>query len=191
MDEPDRSSKPPTEADDQPPSSIEVELFDGLNLLNTHELDSLAQMTCRALAQLPNSGQIRVSIVDDQRMSDAHLKFSGIEGTTDVLTFDLAPETNPGSAPESFDSKVLDTDLTICFDEAQRQSTKLGHSVERELLLYIIHGVLHCLGYNDHNDQDYQRMHQREDQLLSAIGVGNTFFTDQSNTCSNNSEYQQ
>ncbi len=191
MDEPDRSSKPPTEADHQLHSSIEVELFDGLNLLNTHEFDSLAQMTSRALAQLPNSGQIRVSIVDDQRMSDAHLKFSGIEGTTDVLTFDLAPQSNPDPAPESFDSKILDTDLTICFDEAQRQATKHGHSVERELLLYIIHGVLHCLGYNDHNDQDYQRMHQREDQLLSAIGVGNTFFTDQSNICSNNSEYQQ
>ena len=53
--------------------------------------------------------------------------------------------------------------------------TRRSHPVERELLLYIIHGILHCLGEDDHDDDAYARMHAREDDLLEAIGVGRTF----------------
>ena len=165
----------PTEPDqpppaDQPSTSITVELFDALALIDKHTRTTLADLASRALAQLPNQGQVRVSIVNDERMSSAHEQFSGITGTTDVLTFDLAPET------KSFDQKILDTDLTICFDEAMRQAAALNHPVEHELLLYIIHGTLHCLGYNDHDDDEYQRMHTKEDQLLAALDIAPTFY---------------
>jgi probable rRNA maturation factor len=177
MDEPDRSSRPPTEADDQPPPttapSIIVEVLDALALLDQSTSCKLTDLASRALSYLPNNGQVRVKIVDDQRMSDAHEQFSGITGTTDVLTFDLAQPT------DSFDEKTLDTDLTICFDEASRQATRHGHPVERELLLYIIHGTLHCLGYNDQDETQFQRMHKKEDEILRTIGVGDTFFTPQ------------
>lgn len=162
------------EADDQPPPtitpSIHVEVLDTLALLDQRASNWLADLASRAMACLPNHGQVRVSIVDDQRMSIAHKKYSGVAGTTDVLTFDLAPSTN------SFDTKILDTDLTVCFDEAKRQAAHHDHAVERELLLYIIHGTLHCLGYNDHDEAGFQRMHQREDEILNQIGIGNTFF---------------
>lgn len=166
--DPTDSDQPPPA--DQPSTSITVELFDALKLLDNHTRTTLADLASRALAQLPNQGQVRVSIVNDERMSSAHEQFSGITGTTDVLTFDLAPQT------KSFDQKTLDTDLTICFDEAMRQATKLNHPIEHELLLYIIHGTLHCLGYNDHDDAEYQRMHTKEDQLLAALGIAPTFF---------------
>jgi len=181
MDEPDRSSMPPPdhepEPDDQPPpttlASIQVEVIDQLNLLGQAPSTTLANLASRALAPLPNQGQVRVRIVDDQRMSTAHEKFSGITGTTDVLTFDLAEPTNQA---DSFDQKILDTDLTVCFDEAHRQAANHNHPVEHELLLYIIHGTLHCLGYNDHDESEYQRMHNKEDELLTNIGIGAIFY---------------
>jgi probable rRNA maturation factor len=107
-------------------------------------------------------------VVDDAAMSEAHQRFSGISGSTDVLTFDLR---DVASAP-------LDTDIMICLDEAQRCGSERNHPAKRELLLYIIHGILHCLGHDDHDHDSYQRMHAREDQILEAIGVGRTFAAD-------------
>lgn len=174
MTEPDQSSNPISDQDDQPPSSqsIEVELYDTYALLAESTRQQIESLATQTLALLPNQGQLRVNIVDDQRMSIAHEKFSGITGTTDVLTFDLAPQTN------NYDDKIIDADLTICYDQASRQADEHNHSVERELLLYIIHGTLHCLGYNDHDDADYQRMHKKEDELLAQVGIEPTFFTD-------------
>lgn len=166
---------PSLEADDQPPPSITVEVFDAGALLDDHSRCALQALTTKALSNLPNTGQVRVAIVDDQRMSIAHQQFSGIAGTTDVLTFDLAHD--PGQSNPSFADKVLDTDLTVCYDEAQRQAAQHNHPVMQELLLYIVHGVLHCLGYDDHDENGYQRMHEKEDELLAMIGFTTTFFT--------------
>ncbi len=175
MDEPERSSRPQPEADDQPPparpGSLQVEIIDRLELVGGRVRQKLVDMASLALAGLPNTGQVRVCIVNDRRMSIDHEKFSGITGTTDVLTFDLAPKT------ADFNQKILDADITICFDQAVRQAKRHGHSVEQELLLYIIHGTLHCLGYNDHTQADYKRMHEKEDELLAQIGFGATFFS--------------
>ncbi len=176
-DEPGRSPKPPSEADDQPPpaslnrDSLQIELIDPQSLLTAPQLAELQQLCDKVLAQLPNAGELRVRIVDDQRMAIDHQQYSGIAGTTDVLTFDLAPES------ESFDSKILDTDLTTCFDEAARQSSAHNHTVVYELLLYIIHGTLHCLGFDDHDDTQYQRMHKQEDTLLTNAGIGPLFYS--------------
>lgn len=169
---------PPPEADDQPPPStsdasgnaqIDVHFDLACDVITSVQLANLGQLTGRVLGLLPNSGSVRVRIVDDAEMIAAHTRFCDIETTTDVLTFDLA------SDESSFDSKALDTDLIICADEAQRQSQERGHPVSHELLLYILHGVLHCLGYDDHSDEEYDRMHAREDELLRAAGIGAVF----------------
>ncbi|MFG0300125.1 MAG: rRNA maturation RNase YbeY [Phycisphaerales bacterium JB047] len=178
MDEPDRSSKPPQEADDQPPPSlnsrrascpIELDVFDATRSLSDDDLRTLTRLTQHALAPLPNKGSVRVRIVGDEEMISAHDRFSGLATTTDVLTFDLAHN------HEDFQTKTLDTDLIICLDEARRQSSPRPHTAIHELLLYIIHGVLHCLGYDDHDDQAYTRMHAREDELLTNAGIGAIF----------------
>jgi probable rRNA maturation factor len=116
----------------------------------------------------PRSGEVRVRLVGDAEMDAAHQKFSGIPGTTDVLTFDLSE----GGAARG---EPLDVDILACTDEAARQAAAHGHPVERELLLYILHGVLHCLGHDDHSDEGYERMHAEEDRILTAIGIGPVF----------------
>lgn len=118
-----------------------------------------------ALARLGARGEVRVMVIGDAEMADAHERHKNVPGTTDVLTFDLEPD-DPG---------LLDTDILVCADEATRQGEHLGHPMERELLLYIIHGVLHCVGYDDTDEASAAAMHAREDELLEGIGVGATF----------------
>ena len=111
------------------------------------------------------AGDITVAVVDDGQMSKLHQQFLGLDTTTDVLTFDLRPD-GQGS---------IEADIVICIDEARRQAEKLGHDVRNELLLYALHGVLHLLGYDDHDSADAQRMHEKEDQLLEEAGVGRIY----------------
>ncbi|MGQ0628424.1 MAG: rRNA maturation RNase YbeY [Phycisphaerales bacterium] len=116
------------------------------------------------LESLRAGGEVRVKIVADPEMADAHQRFSGVAGTTDVLTFDLAEPDGP-----------LDADLLLCADEARRQAAARGHPWTHELLLYAVHGILHCLGEDDHDESGHARMHAREDALLQAAGVGPVF----------------
>lgn len=132
----------------------------------------VADRAGEAIAALGAAGEVRVRVVTDTEMAAAHERYSGVAGTTDVLTFDLGDPPAQGAAGGL---RVLDTDLLVCVDEARRQAAAHGHAVERELLLYILHGVLHCLGYDDHTEEGSAEMHRKEDEVLTAIGVGATY----------------
>lgn len=113
-------------------------------------------------------GELRVRLVSDAEMAAAHERHLGDPTTTDVMTFDLSEGASAVGEP-------MDADLLVCLDEAARRATEHDHVVEREVLLYIVHGIMHCLGEDDHDQAGYERMHAREDALLVAIGVGATF----------------
>jgi len=126
-----------------------------------------------AIAELSAWGEIRVRVVGDAAMAAAHERFGGEAGTTDVLTFDLTePTKGPGLKGDPVPRGPLDVDILVCADEALRQAQQRGHSLEQELLLYIIHGILHCLGYDDHDPDQAARMHAVEDRVLETLGVG-------------------
>lgn len=157
-------------------------VLDATSSLPPAQLAWLSDMANRALAALSAGGEVRVRIVRDAEMAAAHQKFSGVEGTTDVLTFDLSPAP-PSRKPEVSDLGsgsdrlvyALDSDILVCRDEARRVAAQGGYPIEKELLLYIIHGVLHCLGWDDHEDAEAAAMHELEDAVLELIGVGAVF----------------
>jgi probable rRNA maturation factor len=57
-------------------------------------------------------------------------------------------------------------DIAISVDAARRQARIFDSTVSRELRLYLIHGVLHLLGYDDGTAKAARRMHRREEWLL-------------------------
>ena len=172
-------------ASDEPPPAepssqhADIDLI-GAPMLRAH-VDSVDQWTStlrallhhldldESLADAPRVSRLGIRFVDDAAMSRFHVQFSGVEGTTDVLTFD---------ASESSDS--AEVDLIVCVDVAAREARQRQHSVGEELLLYTLHGVLHCLGHDDHTDHEYQAMHDAEDRILSAAGI-NARFADHNN----------
>ena len=108
--------------------------------------------------------RIHVTIAPDAFVSEVNRRHLGREGTTDVLSF-----------PDDDDPESLQADIIICADEAARQADRRGHSTDRELLLYALHGLLHCAGYDDQDPESFREIHAEEDRLLEAIGVGATF----------------
>lgn len=154
-------------------AGITLHIDDAAAPLPAAELEELRVLGGAALRESAGSGtgEVRVRIVGDAEMAAAHERYLCTPGTTDVITFD-------GSAGESDPRRAgvpLDVDLLVCRDEAQRQAADRAHTSTQELVLYILHGVLHCLGFDDTTDADFERMHAEEDRVLTAIGMGAVF----------------
>lgn len=153
------------DADD--PASRHVQFQVEVNL-NTDEADPslggwLEARLMRVAGVLGvDRGVVNIVVVDDAQMALLHRQHLQEDQTTDVLTFDLRDN----------DQDDIQGDLVICMDEAVRQAALRGHKTRLEVLLYAVHGLLHLLGYDDDSPQDAQAMHDREDQLLVAIGYG-------------------
>jgi len=71
--------------------------------------------------------------------------------------------------------EAIDVNIALCVDEAARQAADRDHDPTSELILYAVHGLLHCLGHDDHEPEAYERMHAIEDELLDRLGVGARF----------------
>lgn len=138
--------------------------------VNVEWLRHQLQAAIEHLPRVKPLGQITILLADDQRMSSLHRQFMSIDSPTDVLTFDLSESAGDPHAP-------IDAEIALGLEVAQRQAAQRGYPVERELLLYAIHGLLHLLGFDDHDEQSYNAMHAEEDRILTAIGVGATFST--------------
>jgi probable rRNA maturation factor len=113
--------------------------------------------------------RITVAIVDDERMRALNRTHRGVADTTDVLAFERGA-----------DDSAIEADIVVCADEAARRAAELGHPLEQELLLYALHGILHCAGFDDRTNEDFEAIHVEEDRILAAIGVGPTFARDSS-----------
>jgi probable rRNA maturation factor len=99
-------------------------------------------------------------------MADLHVQFMGIAGPTDVLTFELEHDSR---------GRCTAGEVVVCVPYAKRTAKQHGTTVERELLLYCLHGLLHLTGHDDRDDISYRKMHAAEDRILTAIGVGPVF----------------
>ena len=108
---------------------------------------------------------VSVALVGDKVMSDLHARYSGDPAPTDVLTFELDRD----------NTRVRAGEVVVCVPQAKRTSADRGTDPADELLLYALHGLLHLCGYDDRTAADFRRMHRREDELLTAIGVGPVF----------------
>lgn len=164
-----QSSGDPGEPPGTGGAALEVSIAPGLGGV---DLAGYRQLSERLIGEASRGvcygGAVRVRLVGDAEMADAHERYCGVSGTTDVITFDLAEGGSAGGEP-------LDVDLMVCVDEARRQAERRGHSVETELALYTLHGVLHALGYDDLDDASYERMHAREDEMFRRLGLGAAF----------------
>jgi probable rRNA maturation factor len=146
-------------------ADLSVAVMPGVQRSLDADAEWLSERLAAAVREIRRPVQrVSVLIVDDERMTALHHRHLGAACTTDVLTF-----------PASEGGEAIDTDIAVCVDAAARQAEQRGHPLAREILLYAIHGVLHCAGFDDHDESDARAMHAEEDRILLAIGVGPTF----------------
>lgn len=96
--------------------------------------------------------------VSDEALAELHGRFLDDPSPTDVMAFDLT------------EGAVLEHEVYVSVDCARRVARARGVSVERELALYVVHGVLHLAGHDDHDIEARARMRAAEGRVLRALG---------------------
>ncbi|MFH0982541.1 MAG: rRNA maturation RNase YbeY [Planctomycetota bacterium] len=110
-----------------------------------------------------DAARISVALVDDARMAGLNQRYLGHPGPTDVLSFDLG---------ESDAHAPLEGEIVISWETAAREAACRGHSIEAEAMLYVVHGTLHLVGFDDRSPEAAAAMHAEEDRVLTDLGVG-------------------
>jgi probable rRNA maturation factor len=123
--------------------TIEVTNTSG-QLVPTAEMTSLMTHAMKALELNPDC-DLNIAFVDDDYMTELHIKWMDEPGTTDVLSFPMDMPEEPGQV-------VTLGDIVISPVVAAAQALTQGHSTEHEIYILATHGLLHIIGY-DHADK--------------------------------------
>lgn len=113
---------------------------------------------------VPDAVELSVALVDIEEMTALNGQYRGKEGPTDVLSF---PCDDPCTVAEEGEEVAIG-DVVIAPVIAEKQALDYGHTVEEELNLLLVHGVLHLLGYDHIDDEEAAAMQARERVLLEA-----------------------
>ena len=112
-------------------------------------------------------------IATGERIRQLNRDYLGKDGPTDVIAFAMLPE---GGDQWRFvmppDGVEHLGEVIVSYPQAVIQAGERGHSVEREMTILIIHGILHLLGYDDREAEPKRRMNEREVEILSRIEGG-------------------
>ena len=119
-----------------------------------------------ANVQLEN-GQVDLLLTNDEAVQSLNYEYRGFDKATDVLSFAQrdAVEGAP-DVPHLDQGPIILGDVVISVDTALRQAEEHGVSLEQELALLTVHGMLHLLGYEDETEAGAIAMHARERELL-------------------------
>ena len=120
--------------------------------------------TTLLLDGVTDSPSLTLVITDDEEMTDMNQRYRGINNTTDVLAFG-ADFTDP-----DLESRYLG-DVVISFPQAEKQALERGHTVEEELQLLVVHGVLHLLGYDHDTHTRKEAMWGTQSRVLTELGL--------------------
>ena len=121
---------------------------------------------------------MEVIFVDEDEIRRLNNDTRGIDKVTDVLSYPTLD--NIKGKPLKRANYPLDIDedgrlfigsVAVCIKRAKEQAEEYGHSFKRELFYLITHGVFHCLGYDHMTDEEKAEMREKEESVLSKIGI--------------------
>jgi len=117
------------------------------------------QTARRVLREEGAEGELSIAIVDDAKIRELNQAYLGKDRETDVLSFALNDE------HESLSGEVI-----VSADTAAREAAARDRSADDELALYLVHGILHLLGYDDTTAKKRSLMWERQRELLALLG---------------------
>ncbi|MGA2798001.1 MAG: rRNA maturation RNase YbeY [Thermoguttaceae bacterium] len=104
--------------------------------------------------------KIDVAVVDDRTIAELHQRYLDDPDPTDVLSFLL--ERSP---------KNLEGEIVVSADTARASAARYNWTAADELLLYVIHGALHLVGYDDNTVKKRTKMQEQECEYLARFGL--------------------
>ena len=107
--------------------------------------------------RVKQSGRINICFVDNSQIKKFNFKFLKIKSSTDVLAFNLS---------DKKEKNIILADIMISAQEASNQARNYKTTPDYELSLYVVHGLLHILGFDDHMPRQIKLMRKKESQYV-------------------------
>jgi len=120
------------------------------------KITALVEFT--ASAESTPLDEVDIAIVTSRQIAALNRRYLQHAGATDVLSFNLSV---PGGS--------VTVQVIVCADLAVREARSRRVGPQRELMLYILHGLLHVMGYDDTTPQAAEKMYARQEELLEAF----------------------
>lgn len=121
---------------------------------------------------------VEVEMVDGEEIRRLNRELRGIDKVTDVLSFPALDGVKGAEISKKDYAYSLDEDgnlligsIAVCAERAREQAEEYGHSFNREIHYLIVHGIMHCLGYDHIEDKDRAEMRNMEELVLGKIGI--------------------
>jgi probable rRNA maturation factor len=142
-----------------------AEALESKEKISPRLLDVLEDTARQALEQVGDLPEADVTLVlsNEAQLQQLNRDYLGIDAPTDVLSFpsgEIDPET---------EAYYLG-DILISYPRAEAQSLAGGHTLEAELQLLVVHGILHLSGYDHAEFADKMAMWKLQGEILSRIG---------------------
>ena len=116
--------------------------------------NSWFRLVCES--EIRRLGDVNVIFCSDNYILDINMKYLQHDFFTDIITFDYC------------EGKVISGDLFISIDSVRENASFYGTEFEDELCRVLVHGILHLIGYDDHEESDIATMRKKEDYYLSV-----------------------
>jgi probable rRNA maturation factor len=129
-------------------------------------LEDFLTKACRAM-KVPRT-ELTVCLVSVARMTKWNAAYRGKRGPTDVLSFGAEDSNEAGKRGRKPSPDYLG-DIAVCPIVARRNARRFGRTLDGELRILILHGILHLMGY-DH-ETDTGQMGRRERRLRCVLGL--------------------
>ncbi len=111
----------------------------------------------------PNK-EFNIIFVNDEYIQTINRDYRNIDRVTDVISFALCDDPN-----NEFENEL--GDIFIDIDQAIRQASEYGHSIEREVAFLAVHGYLHLCGYDHMTKEDEEIMFKKQDEILNKAKI--------------------
>jgi len=133
--------------------------------VNQERLTRVAKELLQA-EKFPYPAEVSILLTTDEHIHQLNRDYRGKDKPTDVLSFQQWEEDEIQGEPEE---PVVLGDVVISIETASRQAEEKGWTLDDELSLLVVHGILHLLGYDDETDEGAEEMRERERAVLGSI----------------------
>lgn len=120
-----------------------------LQLFARRALGACLELRGKSASGLASLDEVSVVLVSDRRMAELHRRFLQLRGPTDVITFQHG-------------------EIFVSVETARNHARRFGHSLEHEIRLYIVHGLLHLHGFDDKDPAGAAEMERMQEKLVAA-----------------------
>jgi len=135
---------------------------------------AIAESAFPEIADAERPVEISVTLTGDEEVRALNAKWRGKDKPTNVLSFPMADERDLVRA-NVFGAELLLGDIVLARGVCEAEAADKGVSVEDHATHLMVHGTLHLLGYDHHEDGEANDMESREVRALKRLGISNPY----------------